>query len=136
MVNLSDDKYCFVCGNKNPQGLKLRFNKNESTSCVESSVKFSKEYQGWSEIVHGGLIATVLDEIMVKAAEFKKMHCVTAEIKIKYKKPVRILKEYKLSAEIISIKQRIILTRSRMLDQKGVTVAVAEAKLFRLEQGG
>jgi uncharacterized protein (TIGR00369 family) len=135
MTELLNDRYCFVCGTRNPKGLKLAFHLNESTDCLESFVSFNKEYQGWSGIVHGGLIATVLDEIMVKAAEFQKISCVTAQIKIKYKKPVKILLEYKLSAEVISVKQKIIVTRSKMFDESGVLVAEAEAKLFRIKQG-
>ena len=136
MVNLADDRYCFVCGEKNQIGLKLKFDFNMVDGIVVSKVNFSREFQGWQGIVHGGFIATVLDEIMVKCVEFTNQCCVTAEIKVKYKKPAKILQDYYLSAQINQKKKKIIFANSKMTDQDGRIMAEAEGKLFLIANKG
>ena len=63
---LEDDKHCFVCGEKNPNGLNLTFSFREGKVVTEFILH--KTYQGYKDIVHGGIISTLLDESMVKAA--------------------------------------------------------------------
>ena len=130
MKNVSDDKFCFVCGIKNKNGLQLSFSFNEETNQVISKVTFDKEYQGWSGVVHGGLVATVLDEIMVKTAEFKDLKCVTVEISVKYKKPALVGVKYNLNSEILSINKKLVYVRSEMISGMGEIIASAEGKLF------
>ncbi len=62
---LDDDAMCFCCGPKNPIGLKLEF---ETTAEGRMRTIWTprKEHQGFKDIVHGGLVATVLDEVMVR----------------------------------------------------------------------
>ncbi|HSQ59356.1 MAG TPA: PaaI family thioesterase, partial [Acidobacteriota bacterium] len=64
-IVLDDDAYCFCCGPENPIGLKLTF---EETSEGRMRTLWTprKEHQGFKDIVHGGLVATVLDEVMVR----------------------------------------------------------------------
>jgi acyl-coenzyme A thioesterase PaaI-like protein len=65
-----DSSYCFVCGSKNPKGLGLRvFFEN---GVAKAYYIFTPEYQGWKNIIHGGLIATLLDEIMAYAAGLER----------------------------------------------------------------
>jgi acyl-coenzyme A thioesterase PaaI-like protein len=71
---LSDDKYCFACGPLNPIGLRMEVSYRENKAICRLVLK--REFQGWKNIVHGGVVATILDEIMAHAV----MHYVGKEI--------------------------------------------------------
>jgi uncharacterized protein (TIGR00369 family) len=133
MENLNDDNMCFVCGTANPQGLKLKFHHNEETGQVESNVTFPIHLQGWKGVVHGGLVSTILDEVMVKAAAKKKLKCVTGEITVKFKKPTLTNQEYILRGKIVEIRKRIIFTEGFLLDRDEKVIASAKGKLFSFE---
>ncbi|MCG2722084.1 MAG: PaaI family thioesterase [Thermodesulfovibrionales bacterium] len=77
-IQLEDDRYCFVCGEENENGLRLFFTLLDGKICAEFT--FSKVHQGYKDIVHGGLLSAVLDEAMVKASLMQGMPAVTAEI--------------------------------------------------------
>src|SRR5262245_4874414 len=59
---LEDDAMCFCCGQKNPIGLKLEFHETPDGRMGTIWIP-RKEHQGFKDIVHGGLVATVLDEV-------------------------------------------------------------------------
>jgi len=130
MTEYYDNNLCFVCGNSNSNGLQLNFAYNRETETVQSKVKFQDQYQGWANVIHGGLISTVLDEIMVKAAESKNYKCVTAEINVKFKQPALADEIFHLSGKIIEIRNRLIQAESKMTDSDHRTIAIATAKLF------
>ena len=98
MVNFEDDGYCFVCGPKNPIGLKLDFSFDGKTLKTEFIPQ--KEHQGYKDIVHGGIVSTLLDEVMVKLAIEKGMPAVTAQMDIRLKKAVNVGQKITVSAEI------------------------------------
>ena len=79
--------YCFACGTANPIGLNLQFYRLGDTVC--SDITLNKYHEGWENIAHGGLISTLLDEVMSWTAIcFKKAFFVTRKIDIKYLRPV------------------------------------------------
>lgn len=61
------DNYCFVCGKDNPQGLKIKVRYLEEELAAETELSLPREYQGWAEVIHGGILATLLDEMMAHA---------------------------------------------------------------------
>ena len=131
-MDFKDDQKCFVCGKGNPAGLKLEFRENPSNHEVEAEVVFPAHLQGWQDTVHGGLLATVLDEIMIKAATAVGIKCVTAEVTVKYKKPVATGIAYLLSGRILATRGRIITAASRIGDTSGQIYAQATGKLFKV----
>ena len=85
--DVRDDRTCFICGEKNPIGLKLRLRTDPERGESAADVTFPADFQGWSGIVHGGLVASVLDEALIYAAGAKGHTCVTGEITVRYVKP-------------------------------------------------
>ena len=82
-------QYCFACGTANPIGLNLQFYYLEDAVCSE--ITLDKVYEGWQNVAHGGIVSTVLDEIMSwTIMYFKKVLLVTRKMDIKYVKPVLI----------------------------------------------
>jgi len=62
-----DDNYCFVCGRDNPRGLKIKVDYFPEDMATETELALPKEYQGWADVIHGGLLSTLLDEMMAQA---------------------------------------------------------------------
>jgi uncharacterized protein (TIGR00369 family) len=127
--NLEDDHYCFVCGEKNPFGLRLRFSLNAGKVLTEFIPQ--KTHQGYKDIVHGGIISTVIDEAMVKAALMQGMPAVTAEITVRFRNPLIAGEKAIVEAEITKSNRKIIETAAVVKKADGTTVAEGSAKLVR-----
>jgi uncharacterized protein (TIGR00369 family) len=132
MKDFNDDQHCFVCGKENPIGLKIEFRENPLNKEVEAAVVFPLQLQGWQNTVHGGLLATVLDETMIKAAAAAGIKCVTAEITVKYKKPAFTGTTYQACGKILEARSRIITAESWLCDASGQIYAQATGKLFKV----
>jgi acyl-coenzyme A thioesterase PaaI-like protein len=61
------DNYCFVCGKNNPRGFKIQVRYTEAELSAETELSIPREYQGWAEVIHGGILSTLLDELMAHA---------------------------------------------------------------------
>lgn len=85
-----DDHHCFGCGQQNPIGLKLPFFEEGDTGRVWSPWTPSPEHQGFEGIAHGGLITTVLDEVMGWVIYQRQLWAVTGTINVRFRKPVEI----------------------------------------------
>jgi len=128
-----DDRVCFVCGEKNPAGLKLRIRTDPERGESSVDVTFPEHLQGWAKIVHGGLLATVLDEALIYAAKARGHKCVTGEMTVRYVKPASTGVVYKLKGRFIEDKGRIVLAESELRDSDGLEVARATGKLFKIQ---
>ncbi len=126
---LEDDHYCFVCGEENPSGLHLKF-----TLCdgkVKTEFVPQKIFQGYKDIVHGGIIAAILDEAMVKAARMEGKQAVTAEITIRFKNPLMAGEKAVIEAHILRTNKKIIETAAIIKKPDNTPVAEGHAKLLR-----
>jgi uncharacterized protein (TIGR00369 family) len=132
MKQFNDDQYCFVCGNKNPVGLKLDFQYNEETGEVTSTANFAKHFQGWENVLHGGLISTVLDEIMIKAAHHKGHKCATVELNVRFKKPAKLEKTFTIMGKVTDVNRRVIKAQGSITDSDNITVATATGKFMTI----
>jgi uncharacterized protein (TIGR00369 family) len=81
---------CFGCGGANERGKLLTFEQDDAAQRIRGNFQLGAEYQGGTGFVHGGIIATVLDEVMGKVCRFRGVHAVTAELTIEYLKPVPV----------------------------------------------
>jgi acyl-coenzyme A thioesterase PaaI-like protein len=61
------DNYCFVCGRDNPKGLRIKVKYQPEEMAAETELSLPREYQGWADVIHGGILATLLDEMMAHA---------------------------------------------------------------------
>lgn len=84
-----DDHYCYVCGEKNPEGLKLQFKAVDGE--LETVFMAEKRHQGYKDVLHGGILAMVLDEVMV-LLPYRLFGTVVAsgEITVKLIKPIAV----------------------------------------------
>lgn len=80
---------CFACGTANPIGLNLQFYNLGNEVCSE--ITLGKNHEGWENMAHGGIVSTLLDEVMSwTVMYFKKIFLVTRKMDIKYIRPVLI----------------------------------------------
>lgn len=83
----SEDQTCFGCGSQNPNGLKMKFATDNER--VYSFIKVPRTMTGWDRTVHGGVLSTILDEIMGWSVIYllKKIG-ITKSITVEFKKAV------------------------------------------------
>ena len=132
-IVLDDDAYCFCCGPDNPIGLKLAF---EATGQGGMRTIWTprKEHQGFKDIVHGGLVATVLDEVMIRLLYDRGIYAVTAGLKTRLMKPVRWGRAYRFEARITADRRRALITEADAFDaETGEPVAWGRATCIRVE---
>ena len=68
----------------------LTFEQDDDAQRIRGKFPLGAEYQGGAGFIHGGIIATVLDEVMGKVCRFRGVHAVTAELTIEYLRPVPV----------------------------------------------
>jgi uncharacterized protein (TIGR00369 family) len=127
-----DNRQCFVCGEKNPGGLQVVIRMDKGRGRAAAEVVFPERFQGWEGVVHGGLLATVLDEVMIYAAGSNGLRCVTGEITIRYIKPARTGEAYRLEGRVTGTKGKITMAESELLGADGAVFVRATGKLFKV----
>jgi len=129
---LVDDGYCFGCGENNPIGLQLKFDRSEETGDYSTLYVPKVEHQGWVGRVHGGLLALVFDEVLTRVALTAiGMHWVTAELTTRMLQPAVIGEPLLFKARIDKHRSKIVLTSAEAIDNQGRVIAIATAKLMR-----
>ena len=129
-MELIDDGFCFVCGPKNPIGLKLDFVFDGKTIKTEFTPR--KEHQGYFNIVHGGIIATLLDEAMVKLAIAMDMPAVTAQMDVRLRKALNVGEKITISAEILKETRKTLDAYAKAVTSDGILAADATGKLVKV----
>lgn len=129
--NYSDD-YCFACGKKNPIGLKLDVKTGEGRAWAEFVPR--KEFEGYHGYLHGGIIATLLDEVMVYAAHTVKIPSLTAELTVRYKKPALIGSRLLIEGKVVQNRGRLIRTEGTIKDESGELIATARATYMHIPE--
>ena len=81
-----ENNLCFGCSPLNPIGLKLQF--TEEGEICRSIFTAGSEYQGWPDCVHGGIISTLLDEVMAQWLWQRDIPAMTAEMTVRFIRPV------------------------------------------------
>ena len=121
---------CFVCGKDNPIGLKMVFTYPDNRA--QADFRLPAHFEGYDEIIHGGIVAAILDEAMAKIILHKKIKAVTVTINIDYKKPLTPEITYRVTGSILNSKRKIIETAAEITGQEGL-YARAEARFFAVE---
>lgn len=123
--------YCFGCAERNPIGLKLEFEKDGDMVFCRWEPR--KEFQGWVNVLHGGIIATLMDEIAFWALPvLLDASGVTSDLSVKYLKPVLLSKgEIKVTAVLKDRPDdRHAVFSTQLFDGGGVLCAEAEVTYF------
>ncbi len=125
---------CFACGTENPIGLDLHFYREENSVCTDITLK--KNYEGWENMAHGGIISTLIDETMSWTIMFfKRMFFVTRKMEIKYVKPVLIGIPLRVKGRVVdTTRPPIIKTVAEIRDDKGGLLVKGAAEFVALSR--
>ena len=122
---------CFVCGRKNPVGLYMRFYDNGKDE-VLSEYTVAERYQSYPGIVHGGILASMLDEVVGRVAMIGDHHhfMVSVKLQVLYRHPVPVETPLKIRGRIIRLRGRlgkaqgeIILPDGKVACEAAITLA-------------
>jgi acyl-coenzyme A thioesterase PaaI-like protein len=80
---------CFVCGTENPEGLQISFERRPEGGC-RAEYLARATHVGWPEIIHGGVLFTLMDEAVAWAAIYGGRHAVTGKAEARFRAPARV----------------------------------------------
>jgi len=123
---------CFACGCDNPCGLRLRF---ETSNHGASATEWVPETftEGFSGIVHGGIVSTVLDEAMSKAVAAAGMSALTAELRVRLRHQVPPKRLVQVRGWINSHTRRLIKAEAAITNLEGTELAHAWASFLAVK---
>ena len=125
---------CFVCGEKNDFGLRAQFYETDNKELVALIIP-SEQHQGYPGRMHGGIAATILDEIIARSITIGKeeqLWGVTLELKTKFRKPVPLGQELKVVGRVTIEGTRSFEGTGEILLQNGEIAVSAEGKCIKL----
>lgn len=126
--------YCFACGQGNEHGLKMRFSQNEKR--VRSELSIPAHLRGWGNIAHGGIVSTILDEVMAWAAlHLTRKFVLTRQLKVTFVKPVLIHTALVAEARLLQPQdERRALIRGEIMDATGTLLARGQGEYALFER--
>jgi len=125
------DHMCFACGEDNPIGLKLTFSQ-DGESYVSTFVA-DRVYQGYEGIIHGGILATLLDEIMARYIWERHGPAATAKLCVTYRRPAPVGQSIELRGWITAERRggRVFETSATAKMPDGTLLAEATGLIVR-----
>jgi acyl-coenzyme A thioesterase PaaI-like protein len=133
MMDLVDEGMCFICGQRNPIGLKVKFEIDKENLCLTGTFTPRREHEGFRNIMHGGLQSALLDEAMVKLLWEAGISAVSASLQIKLLRPAKIGEDIAIKGWVESQKGRLILTAARLEDSEGNVLSEATGKCVKVK---
>ena len=124
---------CFGCGPANPGGLQLKFFLASDRSVVCPTV-VSNHFEGHPGYLHGGVIATLLDEAMSKATRAKGLNTMTRHLEIDYRRPVHSGAPIRLEGNVVRSDGRKHWVEARILDGDGTALAQAKGLFVEVKR--
>jgi uncharacterized protein (TIGR00369 family) len=122
------DHNCFACGDANPIGMRLEIELGEGTATTTWTP--GRDFVGWEGKVHGGLLATLLDEVMAWAPSSYDSWAVTAEMRIRYRGPANPGEPLTAKGWVTERRRRIYHVRGEVRGAKGRLIADAEGRFL------
>ena len=113
---------CFGCGPANAAGLRLEFLLAEDGSVV-CPVTVPDRFEGPAGYLHGGIIATLLDETMSKSVRARGLTAMTRQLEVEYLRPVPAGEPIRLEGRLIRSEGRKHWAEGKILNARGITLA-------------
>ncbi|HEX6350716.1 MAG TPA: PaaI family thioesterase [Candidatus Dormibacteraeota bacterium] len=128
-MEVTYDGRCFGCGLENPDGLRMVFEPREGAAVAEYEVP--ARFQSWEGMVHGGLVALMLDEAVGWAAWHAGHPGVTGRLEVRYRQPLRLGDRVRVTGQVEKIRRTLVYAGARIERlEDGALVAEATATLM------
>jgi uncharacterized protein (TIGR00369 family) len=127
--------HCFGCGQNNRSGLRLKFFVDGDHRIV-CRVRVPRRFEGPPGHVHGGVIATLLDEAMTKASRQFGIVAMTRHMEVEYLKPVPLLTPLELTARHVDSHGRKHRCEAQISDMSGAVLAIGKALFIQVKSVG
>jgi uncharacterized protein (TIGR00369 family) len=122
-----DDGRCFACGPRNEIGLRLRFDVvgDGEVRCVTT---LGPAYQGWVGMAHGGIAMMLLDEAMAHAAGAAGRRGVTAEVRVRFRRPLPLGEPLTVTGRVLWRRRDVFGLDATVSDQAGRLLVSGEGR--------
>ena len=115
--------HCFVCGPRNTSGLRVQFELHPDGFC-HASWTSSQDYMGYDGVTHGGILFSLLDDVMANLFFLQGEICVTAKAEIRYRNPLQIGESVLLQSNLISRRRNLaVIEASATRKHDGALIA-------------
>ncbi len=121
---------CFGCGSLNAMGLRMQFRVEDGRATAEFTP--SPHHQGFPGRVHGGLVATMLDEAMGWAVYGQGVWAMTAKMSVRFREPVPLSETLLVTGEVLRHRGRLLDLRGEIRTRDGRLLAHAEGVFMRV----
>jgi uncharacterized protein (TIGR00369 family) len=122
------DHNCFACGGQNAIGMRLQIELGEGTARTEW--RAGADYVGWEDKIHGGILATLLDEVMAWAPSSFDSWAVTAEMHLRYRAPANPGELLTAEAQVTSHRRRLYEVHGEVHGEDGRLIAAADGRFL------
>ncbi len=133
LLKPNPSNHCFGCGGANDRGMQLTFEQDDAARRIRGSFRIGATYQGGTGMVHGGIIAMLLDEVMAKVSRFTQDSAVTGELTVKYLKPVPVDKDIVVEGWEVERSGRNIFREGEIRDASGVVLAKGRGHFIAID---
>ncbi len=134
-MSFQKDSGCFVCGPENPLGMQAPMVSDPRSRSASCRMAIPARFQGWQGVVHGGITSALLDETGIYACRTCGETFVTAELSVRYRRPVPVGEVVEITARVVARRRQIFQVESR-LTIGGEVFAEGQAKVFCLDSPG
>jgi uncharacterized protein (TIGR00369 family) len=133
MMHVENNNRCFACGKENPFGLQVHPDITPDGSQVKIECTPPDHFQGWANIVHGGILSTLLDEAItyVGIASFDGP-AVTAQLQIRFNRPAPTGRKLIVTANRAKNTRRLIEVQARIELEDGTRIAEGAGKVMKV----
>jgi uncharacterized protein (TIGR00369 family) len=121
---------CYGCGDRNPEGLHIQFDVDGPR--VSGRFVPRQAHQGYPGLAHGGIAAAALDEAMGWAMYAYGAWAMTARMEVKYRRPLPLEEELRISAEVVKVRGRRLEAEAEIRGASGEVLAEATALFLRV----
>jgi uncharacterized protein (TIGR00369 family) len=122
--------WCYGCGDRNPEGLGIRFEISEGG--VRGVFTPRQSHQGYPGVAHGGIAAAALDEAMGWAMYAAGAWAMTAKMEVKYRQPLPLGEEVTVTARVVKQGARWLEARAEIRSRAGAALAEARGVFVRV----
>lgn len=131
--NLLDDRRCFACGPENEDGLQLLFEYGDGAATATFTPK--QRFAGWTTMLHGGIVATLLDEAMAHAAIAAGLRAVTGRLEIRFRKPAPMGVPLVAQGQLIGKRARLLTLTATVSGLDGTVYAEGQGRFVADDTG-